>query len=299
MAIAKEDGKFLWPPIVRSESKPILSDPFIVQGKIIILTGVCDSQECRISWSVVDPDTGDIDPRKEMLRLRLSWLTRASAEVQPLADGAIVQLGGCILSCDATGEVRWLRHEVYTPDEEDKQWVLQHYRRPLVDEEHVFSSQPGVRSIQCLDRATGKSIWCRVLATATGILAHEDGRLILAMEDGLAALDAATGEVLWHEKIEESHPAWLISGGKILSLERQRIEPGKDPRRNILVWREAATGETIATAQLDGLDRNDPRLGLLVPHKDRLWTFFGENQQDANRRLIELVPNQEAKLIRP
>ncbi len=289
MLVAKEDGKVLWQNGA-SESKPIISDPFLIQGQVVILTGTTDMQEFRLNWTVIDPQTGIVERQFELARLKLSWLQRPSAEVRVNHDGVIIQLAGCVLACDAAGEVRWLRHTVYTPDEEDKQWVLQHYQRPVVEGNRLFVAQPGVRAVECLERDTGRSVWCRVLANVTGILGVDEDRLVITTEDGLAALDARTGEFLWRQTIEESHPAWALGDGTILSLERERVEPGKDLRRNLLVWRDMANGELLRSVALDGLDRNDPRLGLLIPHQDRLWTLFGEGQQDTNRRLIELVP---------
>ena len=67
-------------------------------------------------------------------------------------------LGGITLSVDWAGRLRWVRKHVAVPAEDDPRWVLQRYVPPLVQEGRMYVTQPGVRTVACLDPATGRLV---------------------------------------------------------------------------------------------------------------------------------------------
>ena len=111
----------------------------------------------------------------------------------------------------------------------------------------------------------------------------------------LRALDRATGQTLWRHPGRELHSFQLVDESSILLAARERNAANNDQWLTRLTWLDAATGRPAATCLLPNLVDADPRLGPLVPYKDRLFTFFGRGQHDPNRDVVELVPAGDAE----
>ena len=295
-AFQKEDGKLLW-SLPFKEPEQLISDPFWLDGSLIAFTGWKDGQNFVVRWSVIDPETGAIEQQVDVLQLKQSWLRRPSLEFTLVEDGVIVQGAGCVLHLDAHGTTRWLRKFIWTPEEEDSRAVVQAFQKPIVANGLLYVTQPGVRCVTCLDLATGWQRWTRVLPELSGILGLVETRLIVQQETELLALNAADGSIVWRQPLGEVHPTWLCGPEWLVAVERQKLDPTKELRTNRVVWRDTKTGLPVAAARLPGFDDDDPRFGLLIPHRDRLWTFAGKSQSDANRTLVELSPQGEPEPV--
>jgi hypothetical protein len=168
--------------------------------------------------------------------------------------------------------------------------VLQRYDRPLIAGGRMYVAQPGVRTVDCLDPATGREHWSVVLPEVLGLVGISGDRLIVRTERDLRAVDSNIGKTLWRYEAPELHSFQLADDEAILLAGRERNPANKDQWLTRLTWLDAATGQPTATCVLTGLVDADPRLGPLVPHKDRIFTFFGRGQHDPTRDVVELVP---------
>jgi hypothetical protein len=246
-----------------------------------------------LRWCAYDPQTGELQQQRNLLRLRSSWGSRGCCELAPTDDGLVAVLGGVTLATDTEGNLRWLRKQVALPADEEPRWVLQMYHPPLLDGPRMFVAQPGVRNIECLDITTGRRHWQAVLPEVVGLVGMAQGRLIARTETDLRALDPATGQTQWRYPTSELHSFQLADDSAILVALREQLPNQQFQTR--LTWLDLATGRATATAALPTLVDPDPRLGPLVSYKDRLFTFFGRGQHDPNRDFVELAPKGEAE----
>jgi hypothetical protein len=154
----------------------------------------------------------------------------------------------------------------------------------------MYVAQPGVRTIDCLDPETGREHWSVVLPEVVGIVGLSAGRVVVRTEREIRALNGATGRTLWRYDAPELHSFQLADDNAVLLAARERNGENKDQWLTRLTWLDAATGLPTATCVLSSLADADPRLGPLVPHGDRIFTFFGRGQHEPTRDVVELVP---------
>jgi outer membrane protein assembly factor BamB len=296
----KTNGKRIWTRGAPGEEF-FVSDPVVVQGQLGALSIGIQQQQGQLRWNTFDPLTGELLAQQNLVRLLSTWGKRSCCEVTVVDDAVVAALGGITLSLDAAGNLRWVRQHVVVPADEDPQWVLQQFAPPLVAGGRMYVAQPGVRTVDALDPTTGRQHWSAVLPEVLGIVglappAAADGppRLIVRTEQDLRGLDTESGATIWRFPVAELTSHQLVDERALLLAVRQRRDEQSDQWNIRFIWLDPATGETLAICVLDDLIDNEPRLGPLVPYKDRLFTFFGRGQHDARRDFVELIPAGDA-----
>jgi outer membrane protein assembly factor BamB len=294
VCLEKSSGKLVWAS-ERGEREFFVSDPVYLHGQIVALSvALQDQQEGQLRWNVLDPATGELQIQRDLIRLRNTWGSRACCEVLPLDHQLIATLGGVTLGLDARGQVAWVRKQVTLPSDEDPRWVLQTYQRPLLVGGKLVMTQPGTRSVVCLDPSTGLQQWETLIPDVLGCWGVSQGLVVLQTEAGVQTLDAETGKRRWFVAQTDLQPSALV-GEKAILLARK--VPKSDNKQPVieLVWLDLATGNQQGATQVSELTDGTPRLGPLVPYKDRLFTFFGRGQHDPNRDVVELIPSGPPK----
>lgn len=290
VCLEKANGNLLWAS-ERGDREFFVSDPVYLHGQLVALSvALQEQQEGQLRWNVLDPATGELQLTRDLIRLRNTWGSRACCEVLPLDHQLVVALGGITLGLDARGQVSWVRKQVTMPSDEDPRWVLQTFQRPIVVGNQLVIVQPGTRSVVCLDPATGLEKWETLVPDVLGCFGISQGAVILQTEVGLQALDAATGKLRWLQSLSDLQPQALVDEQAILVARKVPKPDDKKPAIQ-LIWLDPATGGERATTLLAALTDGTPRLGPIVPYKDRLFTFFGRGQHDPNRDVVELVPS--------
>ncbi len=293
----KQDGKVVWtsqPP----QGEWLISDPLAAQGRLVALRLRRDgNREAALVLCDYDSSTGEPRDQQELLRMREpAWITRYVCQVALVDDAVVAVLGGCVVCADLTGSVRWIRRQLYIPPDEDPTGGGQHHAPPLVVDGRLFLTQPGVRSLECVDADTGRSYWTRVLPDVQRVIGLTGEHLLVETADGFLALDPASGETAWRRAASGRLEGRLCSATGGLVYTRSVAGPRDDATpRPELVWLDPATGEEQAAVPLHDLKRNEVRFGPLVAHNDRLWSFVGAGPQDPNRDLVELSPQGEAQ----
>jgi outer membrane protein assembly factor BamB len=294
ICIEKSSGKLLWTAETH-DREFFVSDPFFVQGQLVALgISIQQDQEGVLRLWLLDQYTGETLRQRDLARLRNTWGARACCEVAANDDGFIAALGGVTLAGDAVGKVRWIRKQISVPAEEDPRWVLQLYDRPLVHGDRVYVAQPGMRTVECLSAATGRRYWSAVLPEVVGLVGISGDGLIVRTENGVRGLALADGAIRWRQEISDLFSFQLLDDDNLLLARRERMTDQADQWQVRLTWLNPADGKPRATSRLPELTDNDPRLGPLVPYKDRLFTFFGRGQTEPTRDFIELVPSGTA-----
>jgi hypothetical protein len=165
---------------------------------------------------------------------------------------------------------------------------------PLLAGSRVFIVQPGVRAIVALEPDSGRRLWRKVSGTVRRLIDVVGERLIVQTDEGLLALDTSSGKTLWQYDERNMLDAILCGGdGGILIARREQVK-GEINWRPVLVWLKPETGEETARTVLETLKHERPKFGPLIVGGGKLWGFFGRNEQDPGRDIVELVPKGKA-----
>jgi outer membrane protein assembly factor BamB len=295
VCIDRSSGKLLW--TAESHDREFLvSDPVLIEGQLVALSiAIQPDQQGLLRHCTLDPQTGELLRQRDLVQLRNTWGTRACCELVELEDGLAAVLGGVSLATDAVGQLRWVRTHISLPAEEDPRWVMQTYQKPLLNDGRLYVAQPGVRSVDCLAAATGRRFWSAVLPEVVGVVGRAGDKLIVRTESDVRGLDLASGQTQWRYAADNVYTFQLTDDQRLLIASREPAPDEADRWRVRLTWLHPSDGKPAATTALAALAESDPRLGPLVPYKDRVFTFFGRGQHDPTRDLIELVPAGEAE----
>jgi outer membrane protein assembly factor BamB len=295
VSIEKQGGRTIWTSQL-GDREFFVSDPIIVRGQLGLLSiALQESQEGLLRWNLVDAETGELQSQHDLIRLRNTWGARGCCQVACWNDSLIAVLGGVTLRFEPTGELRWVRKEVTIPAEEEPRWILQTYQPPLVDGDRVYITQPGVRAIECLDLATGTRRWQVISPEVIGLVGRSQDRLIVRTEQGLEAIHRDDGRSLWRRAASDLHCCQLATDETVLYAAREPVAGKPNQWQTRLVWLDAASGAEQGSSIVPQFTHDDPKMGPLVAHKDRLWTFFGRGQHDPNRDVVELIPTDLAE----
>jgi hypothetical protein len=153
-----------------------------------------------------------------------------------------------------------------------------------------------VRTVECLDVSTGRRRWSAVLPEVVGLVGFSGELLVVRTEAGLRGLNLSDGTTQWRYAAADLHSFQLVDEKRLLIASRERVPNKNDQWQTRLTWLDPAKGEALATTVPPNLVDPDPRLGPLVPHNDRLFTFFGRGQHDPMRDVVEFVPSGEAEM---
>ena len=106
VCLDKSSGKIVWVAEGR-QREYLVSDPIIIQGQLgAIGVSLQDDQQGILRWNTFDPETGELQSQRDLVRLRSTWGARACCELQPLEDSVVAVLGGLTMAFDPAGQVR-------------------------------------------------------------------------------------------------------------------------------------------------------------------------------------------------
>jgi outer membrane protein assembly factor BamB len=289
----KATGKLLWTAETK-DREFLTSDAMVIDGQLVALAiSLQPDQYGILLWRVFDQQTGETLKSRELVKLRNTWAARACCEITAVENGLVAVLGGVTIAVDARGSIRWIRMHATSPPDEDPRWVLQMYQPPISRDGRLYLAQPGVRTVDCLDAATGREIWSTAVPDVVGLVGLSHGLLAVRTERGIEALDEAEGGIRWQYAADHLYSFSLVDDERLLLAQRARM-PGDSSRWQVrFAWLDAATGEAVASTSLSSLADKEPCLGPLVPYKDRLFVFFGRGQHEPTRDLVELAPNNK------
>lgn len=266
------------------------SDPWVFQDRLLVFTVTrTENSDALLRLATFDALTGELLGQADVLQMRSSWYARHCCETTLADDMLIASLGGAIAACDLRGQVRWVRRQVTLPSEEDGEWVLQAIEAPLVQGDRLYSAQPGVRALDCIDLETGRRRWRAFIPDLRRLVAVLEDRLIVATDRGLEARGARDGARLWEHEVRR--PLWgCLAGGPHGVIYSQTSPPDNEKKLTPeLVWLDPATGLPRAACSLPTLADPAPRLGPLVPYGERFMVFYGRGQAEPKRELLELI----------
>lgn len=295
VCLNRTDGALMWQADSVADGF-VVSDPVIAQGQLLACTlRRLGQSESQLELCAFDASTGRIIHRHDLIRLEDVWWRRRYCQAAQTDDGLIIALGGITLSCDARGNVRWIRRHLVLPPEEEPSWVRQAFEGPLVRGDQLYILQPGMPQVERLELRSGRSTWRITLPDALRLICLTGDCLVLQTAQGLIGLDNQSGEQRWSCPLDGTLEGIACANDRIL-VSQAKATDAQRPRYGIrLNWLEGATGRVVATTTLGGLEDEDPKFGPLFAASGKIWAFFGRGHEDPNRDLMQLVAEGDAE----
>jgi outer membrane protein assembly factor BamB len=169
--------------------------------------------------------------------------------------------------------------------------------RPLIAGSRLIVAQPGVRTVECLDMATGRREWQTVLPEVVGVVGLAGDVLVVRTEGDVRGLDISSGATRWRSGTENIAGFPQCDENSLL-LASCEAEKGSAQKQVRLTWLNATDGKPITSSAVEGLTDPDPRVGPIVSIGGKTLAFFGRGQQEVTRDVVELVPSQKADKLR-
>jgi len=286
-----QTGKPLW---AGQPQRHVISDPLFVHGQLFALcTDAAAGEPITLVWlAAFDPETGVVLGESPLVELGNPWSTQRVCQATMVGDRIVAAIAGSVLCCDTFGRVRWVRRDPWIPPPHDPGYGRQHHQAPLVRDGRVYVAQPGVRAVECLDIESGRLHWRRAIPHVRRVIALCDDKLVIETDLGIRGLDAETGRDLWYHQDAEMLDVCAQGGPGGLLYVRRRALGGKR-QCPALVWLDAASGRPTGRSALVGLAAEQPLMGPVVAHGNRLWCFAAVRDEkgvlQAQRNILELI----------
>ena len=135
----------------------------------------------------------------------------------------------------------------------------------------------------------GKS-WSQPIPNLIRLIGLAGGSLVIQTELGLTGFDKSTGQIQWQHAAADLLNGILCGGDRLVySCKLDYADKGSV----CLVWLDPQTGAEKSHAVLKTLEADGVRFGPLVMHESHFWGFFGRGFKEAQRELVELVPDKD------
>lgn len=293
VAVRLADGEVLWR---QQPGLGVASDPFLVQNELfaLCLAGGIGNM-VHVELVHFDPQSGHVQSRRRLVQFRDVW--EQSLPCEAVVDGTriVVSAGGTVFCCTPDGRPQWLRRHTWLPADQDSLSGEQAYSQPIVDGGRIVTTQPGVRTVESIDVATGRLQWQYIDEGLIRTLGVTDEVALIEVRGAIVGLDAGSGQQLWrHELPGEGLEAYLVGGehGLLVSSATEVSENRQSP---ILSWLDPKTGELRGRQTLTSLYSRKPMFGPMIWDGTSLWgqwasSFEGDNA--ARRELYRLKPTE-------
>lgn len=302
-------GKVLW------ESDPrfcIATDPVYADGRIAVLDIDIDdpfgkqtaptnpfsairqfreaTRPLQLSLMLLDADTGRIAERFPLARFHNWWDVMFPCRASVDRDLIVASVGGTTLCAGLDGRLRWVRQHAYSLPEDPIQWFAAYHSPPLIGEDRVVVSQPGVSGVHCLDIGTGSRYWQRDAPDLRRLVGTSGDRLLLQRATSFQALSWDDGQLIWQHMGIGPTEAVLCDDSYLAYAD------WPDEGAIELTWIAAGNGHVIHRAALPGVLADHPithmpHLGPMLPIGSE-WALACDRAQrrSLTRTLYRLAP---------
>jgi outer membrane protein assembly factor BamB len=308
VCLDRETGRVLW------SSRPgdhVACGPFWLRGSLVAVTA--DSTEpsfpanprrrkvnakqrvFHLHLTTFAPDDGHVLAKKPLVRLRDHWYGVLPCRATPVRNDLLITSGGVTLLVRLDGEIRWLRRQSFAWKQGESPRHDVYHGPPLVADDRVFTFQPGVERIECLDLETGRRVWHSEIPKTTRVVGLAKERLIVEAASKLLALHTDGGKIAWQDEPEGLTQAYLCGGlGGLAFVDRATLPLGG--WRFELVWLDPSDGDVVQRHPLTEFPRTGrqpyvPQCGPFLQVGERLFVAVAEQHpRPTDRELFELLP---------
>ncbi len=280
-----DNGTVIWKQRPNSQ---VLSDPVFWNGNLFALTlAKVDDDLVQVEATRFDFETGAATSSQPLFRMKDQGDRSLIAQLSLAGRLALCTVGGTTACFDSAGEVHWLRRHTWLPKMIDE--LSEDFRvfTPVVHGDRIVVSLPGVRTVSCLQLATGRRVWERPLPDLRGAVTASGSRVLVDTTAGLTALSLDDGTVAWTRPLESRLEALHADGSTVVVAHREKIANAKT--KPYLLWLDLKTGRELAQSRVEGTEKDELQFGPLVLASGKWWTFSGQGWKDPKRELNELV----------
>ena len=275
-----------------SAQEALISDPMLNNSSLYALTANhSDQQQVSVRLVRFDPFSGRSLSHRELVQLRKPWWDRRLCRVSWQTHSFIASLGGVVVCSDFSGQLQWLRSQTTVPVSVESSWQRRSFDPPLINNDRVYVTQPGIQVVDCLDRVGGELRWRAVVPSLRQLAGVSTSHAVIIVNDGLQALDCENGVIAWTHACTAPVNWARCSAGRYVVYCRQQSRP--DPSGDSvpqLVWLDIMDGHEVHRASLDSLSAPQASLSPIFQMDNRVWALFSRGQRDPQPDLIELTP---------
>ncbi|NQU21619.1 MAG: PQQ-binding-like beta-propeller repeat protein [Candidatus Nealsonbacteria bacterium] len=283
------------------------SDPLLVGQDLLAVTARRRPEEGTLALALVALDlrSGRVRRNAPLAEFRRGGDGDALLLAQATAaDGRIVvTAAGCVICCDLTGRVQWIRRQLRiplstgSPVQRPLLPAAPRHEPPPVAAGLVYATQPGVWSIECLDLQTGSLVWRKAVPEMIAVIGHVKGVLVVETADGFLGLDARLGELLWTHLGSGEWAAGNSAGVESPhcplptphSLDRAGVLYVSAAKPHLsLVQLDPQSGASRETPIQNVPRRNASTFGPLVVGHGRIWGLLGTAAKPSTQEIFEL-----------
>ena len=280
-----DTGQVLW---TQRPNLHVLSDPIFWNGSLFALTlARVDDDQVQVEGTRFDFESGAPTSSQPLFRLRDANDRSYATQLTISGRLAVCSLGGISACFDGSGEIHWLRRHLWLPRGVDELADDFRVAAPIIRDNRVIVSVPGVRAISCMDLETGRQLWSRAVLDLRGVIGIHGTRVVLDTVNGLTALALDDGHIAWSRSLDSRLEAFRADDHTIVASQRVTVAP--NITRPYLVWLDLETGREIAESQINGLERQEMQLGPVLWAGGKWWTLGGQGVKEAKRDLFELT----------
>ena len=287
----KATGNLLWKA---NPGSHVISEPLLLQEELFAFY-LTEPQigVLYVHLGHFDRETGELLDHHPVMQFHDAWNTKVQCGAVVAGEYIIANMGGTVLCCDARGEARWLRKQVWLPPVDGFRYYRQHLQTPLITDQKVFVTQPGVWAVECLDLNSGRKIWGKPACEVRRIVGRAGQNLLVENEGEMVALNEDTGELAWSRRMTGLLDAAVCNQTDRLLVARTRVLKANE-RQVCLAWLDTNTGEEKSYAPLPTVLGQDPQAAEMVTVGNRVWLTQGQDPKDHKRNILELTPDGEA-----
>jgi outer membrane protein assembly factor BamB len=288
------EGKIVW------RARPdafVASDPFFVDSKLFVLTvGIDGVGKLALHLVGLASGSGRVRSHTLLAEFHDVWRQRIPCQVAVAGSQIVVAASGCVLACDPSGGVHWVRRQIWIPAADPDystdyylRWLERLEQPPLVADGKVYATQPGVWGVECIDLETGRLVWRRNLGDLFGVIGRTPGQVIVQTRSALLSLASETGQTVWRHPVTSCLNATLCDSSHALLYARAGVK--KDAASLVpvvLSWLDIATGRLEGVFSLDTPPHQEPWFRPIATTGQRAWGFFATTPDQATREIFEL-----------
>jgi len=285
------DGRVRW---TFRPDDGIVSDPLLVEDGLFVLGADHGAGSTLLYLFGLHPDAGSVRSRVLVAEFRDLWRKQFPCQAAVVGDRIVTTAGGCVVCCDTAGRVHWIRRQVWVPPpgleyHSARPWLDAVHPAPLPSGDCVLVTQPGVWEIECVEVHSGRARWRQPIGGLVRVLGILDRRLVVQTEDGLMALAADSGRVLWCREVKEPLDVRLAGPPDTVVCVRREKKDDKSPAELVLAWLDAATGRPLGRWAMKAPREAEFWAQPLVSSGKRTWGFVATVGEPAKREIVELV----------
>ncbi|MDW8038681.1 MAG: PQQ-binding-like beta-propeller repeat protein [Thermoguttaceae bacterium] len=292
-ALERTSGRLLWST---TGDDYIASDALWADQAVWAFTvRAIEGQKNILSLLRLDPATGRIQRRFTLLEFRSLQEPAVWCQAALQDDRIVATAAGVVFCCDLGGRLAWVRRQTWLPAPgrgmyEARLWLLQKHSPPIIQERWLYATQPGVWNVEAIDLGTGRLRWRTNLSELVSLVGLLQGKLIVQTIEGLVALEAESGRVLWRHDTPARQEGLLCGPpGGLLYAKVISADPNPQQPKVCLVWLDPDRGVPLGEYSVQLPAEARPVVGPLLSDGQRLWLFYGKADDSATRTVFEVL----------